>query len=125
MDDPVHGTREPGGRLARAPRTDGPGGHAEGGPVPAPGGAPGPFPAPFAERLDPRDGLIALTVEHRRPISAFDPETESLRGSARPDVLLCGPICEEEMVEALVVVHEMPLLELTPASCARFDALLN
>jgi hypothetical protein len=85
----------------------------------------GSVPAPFAERLDPRDGLIALAVGNRRPISAFDPEAESLRGPARPDILLCGPVCEEEIVEALVVVHEMPLLELTPASCARFDALLN
>src|SRR5436190_5009497 len=82
-------------------------------------------PAPFSERLDQRAGLIALAVEHRRPISAFDPEAEALRGTARPDILLCGPICEEEFVEAVVVVHEMPLLELTPASCARFDALLN
>jgi hypothetical protein len=85
----------------------------------------GSVPAPFAERLDPRDGLVALAVENRRPISAFDPEAEALRGPARPDVLLCGPVCEEDLVEALVVVHEMPLLELTPASCARFDALLN
>ncbi|HVE38635.1 MAG TPA: hypothetical protein VNM14_02025 [Planctomycetota bacterium] len=85
----------------------------------------GSVPAPFAERLDPRDGLVAMALEHRRPISAFDPEAESLRGPARPGILLCGPVCEEEMVEAMVVVHEMPLLELTPASCARFDALLN
>jgi hypothetical protein len=85
----------------------------------------GSVPAPFAERLDPRDGMIALTLEQRRPFSAFDPDAASLRSPARPDILLCGPVCEEEDVEALVVVHEMPLLELTPASCARFDALLN
>jgi hypothetical protein len=85
----------------------------------------GSVPAPFSERLDRQDGLVALAIEHRRPISAFDPEAESLRGPARPQILLCGPVCEEEVVEAVVVVQEMPLLELTPASCARFDALLN
>jgi hypothetical protein len=85
----------------------------------------GSVPAPFAERLNPQDGLVALAVEHRRPFSAFDPEAEALRGPARPDLLLCGPVLEEEIVEAIVVVHEMPLLELTPTSCSRFDALLN
>src|SRR5262249_18652531 len=66
----------------------------------------GSVPAPFSERLDASAGLPALAVELRRPVSAFDSEAESLRGPARPEVLLCGPICEEEIVEALVVVQD-------------------
>lgn len=81
--------------------------------------------APFEERLDASLGLPALALEHRRRISLFDPEAASLRGQARQTILLCGPVCESDEVEALVVIQEMPLLELTPASCARVDALLN
>jgi hypothetical protein len=81
--------------------------------------------APFEERLNAGSGLPALAREHRRRVSLFDAEAAALRGQGRQSILLCGPVCEAEEVEALVVVQEMPLLELTPASCARFDALLN
>jgi len=81
--------------------------------------------APFDERLDATAGLPALALELRRRVSRFDPEAAELRRQSGPGFLLCGPICEADEVEALVVVQEMPLLELTPAACARFDALLN
>jgi hypothetical protein len=80
---------------------------------------------PFEERLDASVGLPALALEHRRRLSLFDPEAAALRSQGRQTILLCGPVCEADEVDALVVVHEMPLLELTPASCARVDALLN
>jgi hypothetical protein len=80
---------------------------------------------PFQERLDTTVGLPALAVELRRRVSLFDAEAAGLRGQASPGILWCGPICETDDVDALVVVEEMPLIELTPASCARIDALLN
>jgi len=80
---------------------------------------------PFEERLDAADGLPRLALELRRRVSVFDPEARALPEPARRGAMLCGPVCEDENVEALVVVHDLPLLELNPASFARFDALLN
>jgi hypothetical protein len=85
----------------------------------------GTVPAPFDEQLEASVGLPALAVELRRRVSLFDPEAAGLRGQARPGILWCAPVCESDDVEALVVVEDMPLLELTPAACARIDALLN
>lgn len=81
-------------------------------------------PAPFDAFLDADEGLPGLALSLRRRVTLFDREAEALPGPVRPAVLLCGPVWEQDRVEALVVIHDVPLLELTPSALSRVDALL-
>lgn len=82
-------------------------------------------PAPFDDFLDADEGIPGLAMKLRRRVSIFDPESEALPGPVRSAVLLCGPVWEQDRIEALVVIHDLPLLELTPSAMSRIDALLT
>lgn len=85
----------------------------------------GVVPAPFDDRLNGDAGLPGLALRLQRRVSLFDPEAEALPSDARRGVVACGPVWEGKRVDALVVVQDLPLLELTPAALSRIDALLG
>lgn len=85
----------------------------------------GVVPSPFDERLDGETGLPALALRLQRRISLFDPEAEAVPAEARRGVVACGPVWEGKRIEAIVVIQDLPLLELTPAALSRLDALLG
>jgi hypothetical protein len=85
----------------------------------------GVVPAPFEERLDDASGLVGLAVRLQRRISVLDPEAEAIPPADRGGAVLCGPIWEGKRIEAVVVIQDLPLLELSPSGLSRVDALLG
>lgn len=85
----------------------------------------GVVPSPFPDRLDGQSGLPGLALRLQRRISLFDREAEALPAGDRRGVVACGPVWEGKRIEALVVVQDLPLLELTPSALSRLDALLG
>jgi len=85
----------------------------------------GVVPMPFEDRLDGESGLIGTAVRLQRRISVLDPEVEAIPVADRGGTVLCGPIWEGKRIEAVVVIQDLPLLELSPSGLSRVDALLG